>query len=405
MLAVHRVDQVRQLLARCRTAAPRASTSRTRRSGARRARTSSSPGCGARPGAPRWRCVVAQTGVTDGNAATQSSTNVPALHHLRQHRRLPGLDGAADHRRLHAVDDREDELHRSTRRPAYFSPERRRPPSSSQARKPTTTTDERRHEHGERRRRRSAAPSAYSGSAPRGLRVKTARARARRGSRSQPRRARRTARRAPSRSTALWWWSCERPRAEQAADDQARHPRGRTRGIEPGGEHRHDERGRDGEQPPGRLQERVAGAVEVDRGVRRGEPAGDQHGQERPDAAGGAETDRSEDVERKASNQYLPHDARRPADRRSRPSRPRALRRPLRLSYPRHEVLSDAGPDGDHRAPGGHLAGRRPARHEHVPGRAPGGDHEPRRRRRAARRRCSTRRPRACARSRTASPR
>ena len=63
------------------------------------------------------------------------------LDHLRQHGRLAGFDGAEHHRRLHAVDDREDELHRSTRRPANFSPERRRPPSSSQARKPTATID------------------------------------------------------------------------------------------------------------------------------------------------------------------------------------------------------------------------------------------------------------------------
>ncbi len=67
-------------------------------------------------------------------------------------------------------------------------------------------------------------------------------------------------------------------------------------------------------------------------------------------------------------------------------TRHRALRRPVRAPHAGHEVLRDAGPDGGHRPSGGHLAGRRAAGHEHVPGRGlhraddPGG-----RRRRGAR--------------------
>ena len=43
-------------------------------------------------------------------------------------------------------------------------------------------------------------------------------------------------------------------------------------------------------------------------------------------------------------------------------ARPRALRRAVRRAHRGHEVLGDARPDGDHRAPRGDLAGRRPAR-------------------------------------------
>ena len=54
-------------------------------------------------------------------------------------------DDPLEHRGLHGVDDGEDELlHRSTRKPAYFSPSRRRPPISSHA----SAAD---HEQGERR--------------------------------------------------------------------------------------------------------------------------------------------------------------------------------------------------------------------------------------------------------------
>ena len=56
-----------------------------------------------------------------------------------------------------------------------------------------------------------------------------------------------------------------------------------------------------------------------------------------------------------------------PAARRR--ARPRALRRAVRRAHARHEVLGDARPDGDHRAPRGHLAGRRPARHVDLPAR------------------------------------
>ena len=60
---------------------------------------------------------------------------------------------------------------------------------------------------------------------------------------------------------------------------------------------------------------------------------------------------------------------RRTAVRIESPARPRALRGAVRLAHRGHEVLGDARPDGDHRAPRGDLARRRPARHVDVPGR------------------------------------
>src|SRR3954452_12878683 len=50
----------------------------------------------------------------------------------------------------------------------------------------------------------------------------------------------------------------------------------------------------------------------------------------------------------------------------------RTLRRAVRGAHARHEVLGDARPDGDHRAPRAHLARRRAARHLHVPRRVTG---------------------------------
>ena len=86
---------------------------------------------------------AAQTGVTDGKAATQSSTYWPRSHQQRHGRRLargrrPARASRASWRRrprgracagaaAHA-------RHRRMRRPAYFSPWRRRPPASSHAR-------------------------------------------------------------------------------------------------------------------------------------------------------------------------------------------------------------------------------------------------------------------------------
>ena len=49
--------------------------------------------------------------------------------------------------------------------------------------------------------------------------------------------------------------------------------------------------------------------------------------------------------------------------------RPRALRRAVRQAHAIDDLVGDARPDGGHRAAGGDLARRRPAGHEHVPGR------------------------------------
>ena len=49
--------------------------------------------------------------------------------------------------------------------------------------------------------------------------------------------------------------------------------------------------------------------------------------------------------------------------------RPRALRGPVRQAHAGDALVGDAGPDGDHGAARGHLAGRRPARHFHLPAR------------------------------------
>src|SRR3954451_10841815 len=48
-------------------------------------------------------------------------------------------------------------------------------------------------------------------------------------------------------------------------------------------------------------------------------------------------------------------------------ARHRALRRTVRGSPPRNEVLRNAGHDGRDRAARGHLAGGRTAGHQHVP--------------------------------------
>src|SRR4051794_41953359 len=47
----------------------------------------------------------------------------------------------------------------------------------------------------------------------------------------------------------------------------------------------------------------------------------------------------------------------------------RALRRAVRLTHARNEVLGHEGPHGGYRAAGGDLARRRPPRHRPVPGR------------------------------------
>ena len=56
-----------------------------------------------------------------------------------------------------------------------------------------------------------------------------------------------------------------------------------------------------------------------------------------------------------------------PAARPHQHQRPRALRRPLRRADRGDALLGDARPDGDHRAAGGDLARRRPARHLDLP--------------------------------------
>ena len=51
-----------------------------------------------------------QTGVTEGNAATQSADVVPALHQQGERGRAARGDRPLEHGGLHRVDDREDEL-------------------------------------------------------------------------------------------------------------------------------------------------------------------------------------------------------------------------------------------------------------------------------------------------------
>ena len=53
---------------------------------------------------------AAHTGVTEGNAATQSGMYVPRSHQRRQHGRGPGLGGAHEHLGRHRVDHAEHEL-------------------------------------------------------------------------------------------------------------------------------------------------------------------------------------------------------------------------------------------------------------------------------------------------------
>ena len=77
---------------------------------------------------------AAHTGVTDGNAATQSSTYTPSVaDHRWSAGARPASDRPIEHRRLHRVDDRSRTsfllrrahrfvAHRRIRRPAYFCP-------------------------------------------------------------------------------------------------------------------------------------------------------------------------------------------------------------------------------------------------------------------------------------------
>ena len=133
--------------------------------------------------------------------------------------------------------------------------------------------------------------------------------------------------------------------------------------------------------------------------------AASERGQERADAGGGGRAQPLEDVEEELHGRIACRrdDCRRrgrgPSGERAGGERPRArvsardLERYAGLFASRtrgHEVVGDARPDGDHRAPGGHLARRRPARHVDVPGRDARGADGARRRRLVRRARCST---------------
>ena len=174
---------------------------------------------------------------------------------------------------------------------------------------------------------------------------------------------------------------------------------------------------RDGhrQQEPRALEEREVGAVEVDAevgGARARRRASAGRNGRMPAAAARPSPWRMSRTSFTVRYREARHDCRRQARRRG-PRSARDARAPcvsardleryagLFAARTRgHEVLGDARPHGDHRAPRGHLAGRRPARHLDLPGRVA---------RRAAcrkvaadatpRARCSTARPRAWPRS------
>ncbi len=87
---------------------------------------------------------AAHTGVTDGNAATESSTYTPRCRIAASAGARPvvmarsiidGLQPSITARTSFLA------IYLRMRRPAYFSPERRRPPISNQPRKPTSRID------------------------------------------------------------------------------------------------------------------------------------------------------------------------------------------------------------------------------------------------------------------------
>ena len=70
-----------------------------------------------------------QTGVTEGNAETQSPISVPALEQRREGRRRAVGGGLLERVGAKRVDDAEDQLagaHRSVRRPSYLRAARSR---------------------------------------------------------------------------------------------------------------------------------------------------------------------------------------------------------------------------------------------------------------------------------------
>ena len=283
------------------------SSSRTRRSGARRASTSSSPGCGG----SSWRAPVAidaaQTGVTDGNAA-HAVVDVGAA--LDDRLAAPGARPVSIARSsiagfmpsMTARTSLAGPLRRM-RRPAYFSPARRRPPAQQPGEEADGDDRQRRHEDRQRGERPARRPRRRAAARLRPGASRRARTRAKRsrvgdgwpsaahsdaGEQARPPRLWRGRRASPANSSAAE--ADAMPPARRSAGPGSRRARARatittSATAEPAS------------QEPRRLEEREVGAVEVDADVGRGERAGDQRGQERPDAGGGGEAEALEDVE------------------------------------------------------------------------------------------------------------
>ena len=315
---------------------------------------------------------------------------VAALHQRLHRGRLARRDRPLEHRRLHRVDDREDELrgpaHRRMRRPAYFSPSRR-------------LAAERAGRRGRRRRRARAAGRARTGrprrarrprgraAAGRGLGVEAACGRARSSGRDGDERERGAAhagddaRRRPGgrgrpasrRPASAAIATATRPRAtspgaaSSALVARAAAQRGRSATRPTSIASRNGGSSRNAKSVPSKSTPRSpAASAPTSSAGRKGRM---------PTAApmpAACRMSRTVSMDTRSRRVTLEDEGRRPKS--ARPDRTQhELERyagPVRLAHAGHEVLGDARPDGDHRAARGHLAGRRAARHDHVPARA-----------------------------------
>ena len=302
--------------------------------------------------------------------------------------------------------------HRRIRRPAYFSPARRRPPTQQPRERRDDHEDrERREEHrepGGEQRGALGVERQRAGGLGVEARADAAEQRARGGEaerggsgadddagghqRGRGRRSSRRASSAPSTSES----------ASSSAHDRtgvARRPRAAV--DEPSTRDQHEDR----EQERPLLEEREVGAVEVEaevgrrRARRRAASAGT--GGSRSPRRCRAPWRRS----RRKSMAALAFDQRRMTIDETPQGAPARTRSSATAGCSRahagDDVLGDARPDGRHRAARGHLARRRPAGHDDVPGRGLRGADGARGRRPSRARRSSTGRPRASTTSRS----
>ena len=176
-------------------------------------------------------------------------------------------------------------------------------------------------------------------------------------------------------------WSAIEPRQQRAEHERdpqpartAGRPRRRAarRSRKPKTATSDDDREQESGCPPGKRSPCHRSRLRAFAG---GECAGEQRGQERPDA------DRRGDAEPLQKVEEIVHGRASVPSRRMtidetpaghaalERARDRALRRAVRAPYARDDLVGDARHDGHHRPAGGDLARHRPAGHDDVPGR------------------------------------